>query len=61
MKYWTKHFKGFDVVIQENTGKAFIVSEEEPENKPQIGPFRTPVLAIEFGINRVEKIKWITY
>jgi len=56
-QYHTKHFEGFDVVIQENTGKAFIVSEEEPENKPQIGPFRTPAEAIEFGINRVENIK----
>lgn len=56
-KYWTKHFEGFDVAIQDSTGKAFIVSETDPDNKPLIGPFGTPAEAIEFGVDRVEKIK----
>jgi len=54
MQYWTKHFDGFDVAI-DDAGKAFILSETEPDNKPMIGPFRTPAEAIEFGLNRVEK------
>lgn len=55
--YWTKHFDGFDVAIEDSTGKAFIVSESDPDNKPQIGPFDRPSEAIEFGLNRVEKTK----
>jgi len=55
-KYWTKHFDGFDVVIS-NTGESFIVSETDPDSKPMIGPFNCPSEAIDFGIDRVEKIK----
>lgn len=54
MRYWTKHFDGFDVAIDES-GQAFILSETDPENKPQIGPFKTPAQAINFGINRVKE------
>lgn len=50
MQYWTKHFNGFDVAVDEN-GKAFILSEAGSENEPQIGPFNTPAQAIEFGAN----------
>lgn len=53
MKYHTKHFDGFDIMI-DDTGHSFIVSKTDPEGKPQIGPFKTPAQAIEFGINRVE-------
>jgi len=53
-RYHTKHFEGFDVVLKKDTGKAFIVSETEPNSKPLIGPFETAAGAIEFGINRVE-------
>lgn len=53
--YWTKHFDGFDIAIEDSTGKSFIVSESDPDNKPQIGPFETPVQAISFGMNRVKE------
>lgn len=56
MKYYSKHFEGFDVMT-DDTGRSFIVSETDPENKPQIGPFNRPSEAIEFGLNRVEKIR----
>jgi len=69
MRYWTKHFNGFDVAIN-NKGQAFILSKfdvaishenklvilskTEHETKPMIGPFETPVRAIEFGLSRFE-------
>lgn len=56
-KYHTKHFEGFDVVIKDDDRTSYIVSETEPETKPMIGPFKCPSNAIEFGMDRVEKIK----
>jgi len=58
MTYWTKHFDGFDVVFKQDG--FYIVSETDPENKPLIGSFKSAAEAIEFGLNRVEKIKWKT-
>ena len=55
--YHTKHFDGFNIVLKNDTAQSFIVSETDPEGKPLIGPFKTPAMAITFGINRVEQIK----